>query len=877
MELQLNYLINLSKDYKRLEDNDQHLFDRLNHIDQHILNNILDDYNPSNTDFKPVNLLRYHIAKLLLNGETINNEVVDKVKEQIINHNKEEFPYLENKYLDQFLKGIESNKSYFKSWKKNWALFYVFIYRGETKDKVQLYLKNISKNLIKDLELKDYDFHNVDFAGPTNFGYVRTWSALYPITKYNHKQAYQLFYDIGFDSKAGIVKGSEIKDDFIDKFNSFQTYEELKTILKSCIAEVEDLNNKFKNHFKFSPGSQAKYWEEFYNENLIAINYNELNIGDLNNYDSLEQLKKSIGLEKDKASNKTYNLWLFKTANIGDLVFVNKGTNTCLGIGVITGDYFYDDSVETYKHKRKIKWLTNEQYVYKAKSFGNYKSLFRADTFSPTLVGDFIIQEYLRLYPDLENIFIQNDILKTVDDSVVKEDKFNEYTEVIEEEVENNPQQFWWINANPKIWSFSDLNEGEHQTYTTVNSNGNKRRVYKNFEEIKEGDLIIGYESSPVKQIKAICVLTKEIHKNEQGVEEIEFQLLEKFEYPVDFDTIRNIPEIIDGGSLDNIQGSLFKLSENDFDVIRDMIDTKNFEYLNASQENVEKYSFENDEDGIFLKKEQFDKIINLITRKKNIILQGPPGVGKTFIAKKLAYQILGEKDDKQITTIQFHQSYSYEDFIQGIRPTVKGNFEIKSGIFHTFCKRAIANPSKKFFMIIDEINRGNLSKIFGELLMLIEADKRGVKNSIKLTYAEDENDDFYVPENLYIIGTMNTADKSLATIDYALRRRFSFINLSPEFDDKFKTFLENKIGLTPDFIKRIIKNLIQVNKLIEEDLSLGKGFLIGHSYFCTPLKNMSENEWWQDIINYELEPLFQEYWYDDTNKIEEAINLISE
>src|SRR5690554_1086704 len=123
------------------------------------------------------------------------------------------------------------------------------------------------------------------------------------------------------------------------------------------------------------------------------------------------------------------------------------------------------------------------------------------------------------------------------------------------------------------------------------------------------------------------------------------------------------------------------------------------------------------------LKKRGFQSglTVSLLKRKKNIILQGPPGVGKTFIARKLAYEIMQEVKDANIEMVQFHQSYSYEDFIQGLRPTQKGGFDLRDGIFYSFCQRALAHPERPFFFIIDEINRGNLSKIFGELMMLIE------------------------------------------------------------------------------------------------------------------------------------------------------------
>ena len=184
---------------------------------------------------------------------------------------------------------------------------------------------------------------------------------------------------------------------------------------------------------------------------------------------------------------------------------------------------------------------------------------------------------------------------------------------------------------------------------------------------------------------------------------------------------------------------------------------------------------------------------VELLRRKKNIILQGAPGVGKTFIARKIAYELMGVKNDAQIEMVQFHQSYSYEDFIQGLRPSKSGGFELKNGTFYNFCQQALAHPERSFFLIIDEINRGNLSKIFGELMMLIEADKRSEKFAVKMTYSEDEADRFYVPANLYIIGTMNTADRSLAIVDYALRRRFAFINLQPEFGEKFTEFLQQQ------------------------------------------------------------------------------------
>lgn len=291
-------------------------------------------------------------------------------------------------------------------------------------------------------------------------------------------------------------------------------------------------------------------------------------------------------------------------------------------------------------------------------------------------------------------------------------------------------------------------------------------------------------------------------------------------------------------------------------------------------------YSFTNDNDKPFISKDDFYKILSLLDRKKNIVLQGPPGVGKTFLAKKIAYQKMGYKKDDNIEMIQFHQSYSYEDFIQGFRPTENNSFELTPGVFYNFCNTAKENPDQDYFFIIDEINRGNLSKIFGELMLLIEADKRGKKYSVKLTYS---NQNFYIPENLYIIGTMNTADRSLAIVDYALRRRFAFINIKPCFEEEFKSFLKSLLkdndNDSINEIDNIIKNVKSVNNSIENDSNLGEDYKIGHSYFCTynKDKNPSLLEWYKEVIEYEIRPLLEEMWFDDLAKVNSNIEKLKE
>ncbi|MBM7702914.1 AAA family ATPase [Metabacillus iocasae] len=261
----------------------------------------------------------------------------------------------------------------------------------------------------------------------------------------------------------------------------------------------------------------------------------------------------------------------------------------------------------------------------------------------------------------------------------------------------------------------------------------------------------------------------------------------------------------------------------------------------------------------VYMSEEKYNTLKSLLMKKKNLILSGAPGVGKTFAAERLAYSIMGEKDTSRVLTIQFHQSYSYEDFMMGYRPT-KNGFSLSEGPFYQFCKEAEPDD-RPYFFIIDEINRGNLSKIFGELLMLIEHDKRG--KALRLLYSDEQ---FFVPDNVYIIGMMNTADRSLAMIDYALRRRFAFYEVEPAFESEgFKAY-QDTIG--NEQFNRLIKAVIELNDDIVEDPSLGTGFRIGHSYFSSI--DHHDDRWLFEVVEYELIPLLNEYWFDEPSKVEQ-------
>ena len=415
----------------------------------------------------------------------------------------------------------------------------------------------------------------------------------------------------------------------------------------------------------------------------------------------------------------------------------------------------------------------------------------------------------------------------------------------------------WWLTAKPKIWSFSDTPVGEVMSYSLYNENGNKRRIFQNFLDAKAGDMIIGYEATPVLKIVAIARVTAE-----QDGEKLYFEKVEGLASPIDYQTLRECPELERMEFFQNPQGSLFKLTRGEYDFIMDIIRDENPVQQEAAND---PYTSEDFLREVYMTSADYTKIQAVLRNKKNIILQGAPGVGKTFAAKRLAWSMMGEIDESRVEFVQFHQNYSYEDFVMGYKP-VEDGFELRNGIFYRFCQRAANQPDKDFFFIIDEINRGNMSKIFGELLMLIERDYRGTKATLAYNGLP-----FSVPKNLYIIGMMNTADRSLAMIDYALRRRFSFFDMEPGFDSE--GFRQYQASLNNETLNALVERVKDLNKEIAADKSLGKGFCIGHSYFCG--QDTCTDEWLDSIVNYDILPMLSEYWFDDTAKLQRWENIL--
>ena len=512
-----------------------------------------------------------------------------------------------------------------------------------------------------------------------------------------------------------------------------------------------------------------------------------------------------------------------------------------------------NDSVSKAGHKKDLVFVEMHHEGKKAKLFKELQKIEGVKTFRWTIYGERVNENGWNIsntpMDELTDLLIQG--LCDLDDVV------GEKARAIAQEDSVAPadgKQYWWLVANPKIWSLSDMKVGDEQDYTLYSDTGHPRRIHQHFLNARKGDVVIGYESTPTKQVVGLL----EVSRANDG-ESIGFRKTETLPVPIDYSTLRDMPDLVGMEYMKNQQGSFFKLTADEYDIIMEVIRGEN---PVAKKDSLETYDRSKFLDEVYVGYEDYEQLESLLLRKKNLILQGAPGVGKTFAAKRLAYAIMGEKDDNRVVQVQFHQNYSYEDFVMGYKPNENGGFELKNGIFYKFCKRAAADSDHKYFFIIDEINRGNLSKIFGELLMLIENDYRD--KPIQMSYREEH---FAVPSNVYIIGMMNTADRSLAMIDYALRRRFSFYEMKPGFENtSFSEYVDKQHD---PHLNHLVKAIIELNKVIASDDSLGSGFCIGHSYLC----ELGTHYNLESIVEYDIIPMLREYWFDN----DERFNLESQ
>ena len=576
-------------------------------------------------------------------------------------------------------------------------------------------------------------------------------------------------------------------------------------------------------YWMYSPGENARKWNECVQDGIMCLGWEEM--GDLRDYESREamreQMRQLYGFEGSYMNDSLATWEFINEVQVGDVIYAKRGRTHIVGRGVVESEYVFDDHRDEYKSIRKVHW---------------------------TEVGDWDTQEFQAM-KTLTEIGRYSDYVKRlgilVTGGVVPEEQCN----------------YWWLCASPAVWSMTDWPIGEEQDYTLYTENGTKRRIFHNFVDAKAGDKVICYETTPTKQIMALAIVSKE-----NDGKNIWFEKVESLTNPIPFAVIKENPDLANLEFIQNGRGSFFKVTKEEYVILMDIIRESN---KGASHEvDYEKYDKGDFLDEVYMSEKDLTDLENLLKNKKNIILQGAPGVGKTYCARRLAYELMGEKDESRVSLIQFHQNYSYEDFILGYKP-VGADFELQRGIFYKFCISAANNPDKPYFFIIDEINRGNLSKIFGELLMLIEKDYRGEK--LTLAYKDEK---FFVPKNLYIIGMMNTADRSLAMIDYALRRRFSFYDMRPGFESE--GFQKYQAALANEHFDRLIEKVKELNRAIAADESLGSGFELGHSYFCG--QKAITDDWLHQVINYDLIPMLQEYWFDNRKEVEKwktALNAI--
>ncbi len=576
-------------------------------------------------------------------------------------------------------------------------------------------------------------------------------------------------------------------------------------------------------YWTFSPGENASRWQLCIDEGIMCIGWDAL--GDLSQYASREDMRTEIKKHyptDGNAKNSSLAVWQFaKEMKHGDVVFAKKGMTKIIGRGIVESDYYFDDNYSDFKHVRKVRW---------------------------THVGEWITDDKHAM-KTLTNVTQYTDYVERLNILVEEKDT--------PKPTESTDKQYWWLTGSPKYWSPSnDWDLDTDIDYTLYNERGNKRRIFKHFYEAKPGDKVIAYESTPVLQIVAIGHVV-----SETDGEVLYIRKEEELLSPVPYSEILSNPILKKSEPVMNrCQGSLFHLTNDEYEEVMRLIRKENPEPI----EGYEPYTDNDFLKEVYMDEQQLHTMKSLLLRKKNLILQGAPGVGKTFAAKRLAYALMGEKDESRVDIIQFHQNYSYEDFVMGYKPNVEGGFSLSNGIFYEFCQKARQHSDMPYFLIIDEINRGNLSKIFGELLQLIEADYR--EQPIQLAYNKEP---FSVPSNVYIIGMMNTADRSLAMIDYALRRRFSFFEMKPGFET-YGFQEEIKKHMNPH-LDNLVKAIIELNRVISSDDSLGSGFCIGHSYLC----NLDGGYDLESIVENDIIPMLREYWFDNNDRFnQQADNL---
>ena len=642
--------------------------------------------------------------------------------------------------------------------------------------------------------------------------------------------------------------------------------------------DAQTAEKQERGYWLYVPGEGAGKWEEFRGAGIMALNWDR--IGDPTSYPNeeavIEALETGYGDWGGRPTGAAGMIRDFtRTMRPGDVVYARRGPTEIIGRGVVRSEFRYDDARPAYRCVRDIEWThvgswpldrrvgaVSLQRVTENTSYNpaQLESLFRdrnssgASTASARAqgVGDF---EKAKKH-ELQHW------LYTPGEGAARWDEFR--TAGI--------MALNWDRVGD-LASFPNKESLLDALYTHYGDWGGRPRkaadsVWDYIHAMKPGDIV--YVRRSFNEIVGRGVVRSDYRYDEdrssfRAVRDVEWthvgswpleqrigrlmlqRLTENTKYtPDQLNALIGIEDSHSSASVDERRGN------NDLD------------------EADEHYTSADFLDEVFLRPEDVEQMLGLLRRKKNLILQGAPGTGKTFAAKRLAYALMGQTDDSRVEVVQFHQSTAYEDVVVGLRPTAEGGFAAAEGVFARFCRRAAADPGRDYVFIIDEINRANISKAFGELLMLIEAEHRG--EALRLPVSGDL---LSVPKRLHIIGMMNTADRGLALIDYALRRRFAFFEMRPALDHP--GFLRHVEAVGSSRLEALVDVVRRLNQRIAEDEALGPGFQIGHSYLCLPAAG-PENPAGTDadvtsVVRYELEPLVREYWFDNPAAMDESIH----
>jgi len=644
--------------------------------------------------------------------------------------------------------------------------------------------------------------------------------------------------------------------------------------------DVQTAEEQERGYWLYVPGEGAGKWEEFRTAGIMALNWDR--IGDPTSYPNeeavIEALEAGYGDWGGRPTGAAGMIRDFSDVmRPGDVVYARRGPTEIIGRGVVRSDFRYDDARPAYRCVRDIEWThvgswpldrrvgaVSLQRVTENTSYNpaQLESLFRdrnssgASTASVRAQG--VGDSNQAKKHELQHW------LYTPGEGAARWDEFR--TAGI--------MALNWDRVGD-LASFPDKESLLDALYTHYGDWGGRPRkaadsVWDYIHAMKPGDIV--YVRRSFNEIVGRGVVRSDYRYDEdrssfRAVRDVEWthvgswpleqrigrlmlqRLTENTKYtPDQLNALIGIEDSHSSASVDERRGN------NDLD------------------EADEHYTSADFLDEVFLSPEDLEQMLGLLRRKKNLILQGAPGTGKTFAAKRLAYALMGQTDDSRVEVVQFHQSTAYEDVVVGLRPTAEGGFAAAEGVFARFCRRAAADPGRDYVFIIDEINRANISKAFGELLMLIEAGRGGEPRRLPVS-----GELLSVPKRLHIIGMMNTADRGLALIDYALRRRFAFFEMRPALDHP--GFLRHVEAVGSVRLEALVDVVRRLNQRIAEDESLGPGFQIGHSYLCLPAAD-PENPAGADadvasVVRYELAPLVREYWFDNPAAMDESIHAL--